>query len=829
MMPKQSEIEIPLLKCLDEMGGRGRPRDIHPRITSFFPNLTQSDLAQTLPSGANKWKNSIAWVRQKLISNGEVETPKRGVWAITEKGRNRLASPEQAATSRKRRAGTPSQTVGNVERLHPITSRTVKSEARSRLRPTEDEDINFENSVWTVLHSLTPNAITVGRDPEVCLPSQVVRPDAVAFLDESVALVVECKNTTYDAFVSDWISHFRSVKRELEQSLRIKGYHQFVYVLAVKDKASLKNHTRKDAEQLRVKLIDQREIDYFCTLQKAVGIGVRHQFWATVAPRLVRQREEKLPALRIKRGKHREVYIFSVNADDLLSRSFVSHRQLHSPEEGQVGFQRMLQKKKLGEIVKYIERFKVFPTPIVVVFQKTKPPIFEPLPLKQRAVESMREQIEFGHIRLPNDKNSIQIIDGQHRLYGYSRLARSDEHVVHVIGYKSLKDLSPAAMFVDINSKQTKVPSSLLWELYPDIYGLGEPDYFKAVISRVTETVAKKRLTGFVQHISSGMKGDISFHTLCAEVRRTHLLEKKGGVLQTEQELQGILDAFFIALGQLGQQYPDVNRSFVFTNNGITPMIRTMGRIVQYEIGHNRKDNLRRKHLLIETFRNFFEPVYKYYASLGAAKLSALPRQRVGNAGSNRTEDEITEKIRASYKADFPYRPKKIPPDWEDAIDEFAGSVVNINRQAVESGKARDWVFRQFDPGIFRKQLGKPIDNVDNFGTVLKILYQEVIEGSGKDSPENRLAGLLKVPRIYDVESIDALNILRTCWTHKPEQLDPNKRRKAVQLLAQLSGRPSLAGPSELDTTDYQKMAIAVVRRLIEQALKPALEALRVS
>jgi restriction system protein len=91
MMPKQSEIEVPLLRCLADMGGRGKPAEIYERIRSFFPNLTDTDLAETLESGGSKWTNRIQWVRQRLVSRGELSNAERGVWAITQKGRERIS------------------------------------------------------------------------------------------------------------------------------------------------------------------------------------------------------------------------------------------------------------------------------------------------------------------------------------------------------------------------------------------------------------------------------------------------------------------------------------------------------------------------------------------------------------------------------------------------------------------------------------------------------------------------------------------------------------------------------------------------------------------
>jgi restriction system protein len=91
MMPKERAIQVPLLMCLEEMGGEGKPREIYPRMRKFFPDLTDSDLAETLAAGGSKWTNRIQWARQRPIARGEMTSPAHGIWAITDKGRKRLA------------------------------------------------------------------------------------------------------------------------------------------------------------------------------------------------------------------------------------------------------------------------------------------------------------------------------------------------------------------------------------------------------------------------------------------------------------------------------------------------------------------------------------------------------------------------------------------------------------------------------------------------------------------------------------------------------------------------------------------------------------------
>ena len=94
MLPKQKDIEVPLLEVLVELGGQGKPKEIYPLVTKKFPEIRDEDLTETLLSGGSKWTNRIQWVRQRLIDKGELHSPSRGIWAITDKGRKRVETKE---------------------------------------------------------------------------------------------------------------------------------------------------------------------------------------------------------------------------------------------------------------------------------------------------------------------------------------------------------------------------------------------------------------------------------------------------------------------------------------------------------------------------------------------------------------------------------------------------------------------------------------------------------------------------------------------------------------------------------------------------------------
>ncbi len=92
MLPTQKEIEVPLLQVLAELGGQAHPKDIYALVAKKFPLLRDEDMAETVPSGGNRFSNRVQWARQQLVTEGELDSPSHGTWRITDKGRQRLGA-----------------------------------------------------------------------------------------------------------------------------------------------------------------------------------------------------------------------------------------------------------------------------------------------------------------------------------------------------------------------------------------------------------------------------------------------------------------------------------------------------------------------------------------------------------------------------------------------------------------------------------------------------------------------------------------------------------------------------------------------------------------
>ncbi len=85
----------PLLDALRKLGGSGTPDEVVEKIAI---DLGLSDEVQNdlLPSGHPRFRNQVAWARFYLVREALLDSSKRGVWSLTEKGRTTSITHEQA-------------------------------------------------------------------------------------------------------------------------------------------------------------------------------------------------------------------------------------------------------------------------------------------------------------------------------------------------------------------------------------------------------------------------------------------------------------------------------------------------------------------------------------------------------------------------------------------------------------------------------------------------------------------------------------------------------------------------------------------------------------
>lgn len=87
----ESEYEIPILRALVGMGGRGPTSEVIALVEKELDlKLTDVDRGK-LSAGDVRWKNRAQFVRLKLVEKGEMASGSpRGTWEISDLGRKRL-------------------------------------------------------------------------------------------------------------------------------------------------------------------------------------------------------------------------------------------------------------------------------------------------------------------------------------------------------------------------------------------------------------------------------------------------------------------------------------------------------------------------------------------------------------------------------------------------------------------------------------------------------------------------------------------------------------------------------------------------------------------
>lgn len=137
--------------------------------------------------------------------------------------------------------------------------------------------------------------------------------------------------------------------------------------------------------------------------------------------------------------------ITSISSKLLKQMCFVSRKK----EDTLKGFQRLLNPRRAKEIASYLDNVKgIIPTAIIVSAQDNAKLRFDKQSLK---------------ISFEKSKDSLLVIDGQHRLYGL--IEAKGDYDMPVIIFNSLNSSDEVKLFIDINTTQKGVPAALILDI----------------------------------------------------------------------------------------------------------------------------------------------------------------------------------------------------------------------------------------------------------------------------------------------------------------------------------------------------------------------------
>lgn len=149
-----------------------------------------------------------------------------------------------------------------------------------------------------------------------------------------------------------------------------------------------------------------------------------------------------------------DAYIFSMKVKDILPIYYVAVRGRDNVE-GAV--QRVLNKRRIGAIKNFVLEGNTFFNSFILNWVD-----------KNYSIE-----IEDNILRIPRVSAGAQVIDGQHRLEGLKQAVEENvaigEQTVVVVLVKYLTTQNAAKIFLNINTEQKPVPSSLVYDLFGEV------------------------------------------------------------------------------------------------------------------------------------------------------------------------------------------------------------------------------------------------------------------------------------------------------------------------------------------------------------------------
>lgn len=396
-------------------------------------------------------------------------------------------------------------------------------------------DRYFEDTVWSIFYKLGfyvmngPNNFIIQWGPGSKDTQQI---DVFA-IDDETAIVVECKAaenykegfTTFKKNIEALIAQKDGIQKEIHS----RYPNRKVKFIWATHNINLDRNDLKRLLDNNIAYFDDEAINYYSSLVDYLGTAARYQMLGDLFRKTkIKNMDTKVPAIRGKMGGF-EYYSFSIKPSLLLKIGYVLH-QSYASEENAENYQRLIKRNRLLQIRKFINEGGYFPNSIIISIDTNGRGLdFQPVTCAANS-----ELSTVGTLTLPQAYHSAYIIDGQHRLYGYSESEYADKNAIPVVAFKDLPTMDQMKLFMDINENQKAVPKNIRNMLNSDLLWDSNSleDQREAVRARVGRRLGEMRTSALYQRILL-KEGDTQTVTRCITLEQLQLAIKRSDYLSS--------------------------------------------------------------------------------------------------------------------------------------------------------------------------------------------------------------------------------------------------------------------------------------------------------
>ena len=327
----------------------------------------------------------------------------------------------------------------------------------------------FEDQIWLLFFQMGFKHLN--RDANFKMNYDFNNPDFtqqidVFAADDETILIVECKS-------SEDLNEVQ-FKKDIE---KLHGQMEGLRKCALKQYPGRKvkfiwaTHncimSAKDIKRLQewdIIFFSDSTIQYYSELVKHLGTCSRYQLLGNLlANTEIKKMQNKVLAIKGKMGGH-EYYEFSIEPEKLLKIGYVLHRN-EANKNMMPTYQRIIKRKRLKDVQSFINDGGYFPNSIIISIDSGGRKLqFDESPTKLDDSIS-----KIGVLHLPKRYHSAYIIDGQHRLYGYSDSEYANTNSIPIVAFVDLDRSEQLKLFMDINENQKSVSKTLRITLNSDM------------------------------------------------------------------------------------------------------------------------------------------------------------------------------------------------------------------------------------------------------------------------------------------------------------------------------------------------------------------------
>lgn len=551
----------------------------------------------------------------------------------------------------------------------------------NRIRRLKPLDEQFIDEIWVFLASLGfdimnyDNRLRIPYDAKTPSLTQQIN---VFAMDEETMIFVMCKctETGRRGDFKDELEKLNACRggiiQAVKNTFREHPKRKPKFIFATKN-FELSNQDSERMKSFGITHLEACTVRYYTELLAHLGTAARYQFLGRLFEgQCIGEMENKVPAIRGKMGGA-TYYSFTIEPEKLLKISYVLHRT-EANDDMMPSYQRIIKKNRLKEIRQFIDDGGYFPNSIIVSLNTRGQSLqFDSAPKELRG-DSDRTKI--GILHLPQCYGTMYIIDGQHRLYGYTGSKYASNNEIPVVAFENLDRTKQVELFMQINENQKSVPKNLRNTLNADLFW--DDDNFNnrrlALRQRIAIRFGERPASPLYQRIRIGdnekeAKSLITIETIENAIKLSDYLSiflkdnkislcgtfDNGDCEATLNNLYSYLEKIlsYIKLN-LSEDWEgnQVNKDVLTSNNSIHAIIRLLNDIINHLIEDKTLTiPINNPHEAYEETKYYIDSLIRYYQSITEEQRTEI-RTAYGSGGKTKVW-RVYQKIISESVKDF--------------------------------------------------------------------------------------------------------------------------------------------------------------------------------